>query len=128
MKIYLLYIAIWIMNIVTLIKKEESFWLVVDIFVSLQGVYVTIFILYTCRTSLVIPIYENLSRYLIEFSSVIKEQKSNNSSAIETSEISLKPFEQKSIDSIATGTSEISLKSLEQKDESRENMAYIDTE
>ncbi|RXG67995.1 hypothetical protein Avbf_12318 [Armadillidium vulgare] len=105
-----------------------NFRLVVDIFVSLQGVYVTIFILYTCRTSLVIPIYENLSRSLKKFSSVIREQKSNNSSATETSEISLKSFEQKSTDSIATETSEISLKSLELEDESRENMAYIDTE
>ncbi|KAL7640532.1 UNVERIFIED_CONTAM: hypothetical protein RMT77_008807 [Armadillidium vulgare] len=128
MRIYLLYIAIWIMNIVTLIHSEELFWRVVDIFVSLQGAYVTIFILYTSRASLVIPIYENLSRSFEVFSSVIREQKSNNSSATETSEISLKSFEQKSTDSIATETSEISLKSLELEDESRENMAYIDIE
>ncbi|KAL7640533.1 UNVERIFIED_CONTAM: hypothetical protein RMT77_008808 [Armadillidium vulgare] len=68
MKIYLLYITIWIMNIVTLINNEGLYWRVVDIVVSLQGVYATIFILYTSRTSLVIPIYENLSRSLGEFS------------------------------------------------------------
>ncbi|KAL7640529.1 UNVERIFIED_CONTAM: hypothetical protein RMT77_008804 [Armadillidium vulgare] len=107
MKIYLSYRALWILNFLVLIKTEGIYLIIINIVQLLQGVYFTIFILYTSRDSLVIPIYENLSRSLEEFSSAIRERKSYNSSAKETSEISLKYFEQKSFDSIATKTSEI---------------------
>ncbi|KAL7640535.1 UNVERIFIED_CONTAM: hypothetical protein RMT77_008810 [Armadillidium vulgare] len=96
MRIFILYIIIWIMNSATLIHRQAKFWRVVDIIVGLQGVFVVIFILFTSKNILVNPLFQKISNAAREISSRIGEKRSLISSNTETSEISLNLSEKSS--------------------------------
>ncbi|KAB7503539.1 hypothetical protein Anas_09098, partial [Armadillidium nasatum] len=89
MRIFILYIFIWIMNSATSIRRHAKFWRVVDIIVALQGVFVVIFILRTSRNILVNPLFQKISNTAREISSRIGEKRSFVTSSTEASEISL---------------------------------------